>query len=108
MTKLLERILVLDSDAKCTVFDNDYDLLVWDVTNASPQPTAVACLAVTTLELSNDIRDKARQLAKDKLADDPVFATLAQAVVVLKAAADGTTLNVAKQALLDDLESRIT
>lgn len=52
-------------------------------------------------------RQEAIDLAKDKMNGDPVFATIAQAVAVLKATADGTTVNQAKQALLADLETRI-
>lgn len=102
---LTERILVLDPDAKCQCIENDYDTLVWHPNNVNPNPpTAAECLAV---DLTASRRQEAIDMAKAKLNDDPVFATIAQAVAVLKAAADATTVQVAKQALLDDLEGRL-
>ncbi len=105
ISNLCERILVIDPDARCSTVGNDYDLLVWNADNINPAPpSAAACL---TVDLTADRRQKAIDLAKDKMNADPVFATIAQGVPVLKATADGTTVATGKQALLDDLEARI-
>jgi hypothetical protein len=104
INNLCERILILDPNAKCKVIGDDYDTLEWYSYNTNPNPPSAASCAAVDLTASR--RQAAIDAAKAKLEDDPVFATIAKAVLILKAAADGTTVAVAKQALIDDLATR--
>lgn len=71
------------------------------------KPDIATVEAVSNADSDAVKRQNAIDTAKAKMNNDPVFATIAQAVAVLKAAADGTTVNQAKKALLDNLETRI-
>lgn len=108
LNNLIDRILYLDVNAKCTIRGDDYDTLEWHSGNLEAPPTFAECAAVTDVQINSNIRQKTIDVITDKLSTDPIFATIAAEVVKLKAAADGTTTIQARNALLADLASRIS
>lgn len=104
---LLEKILVLDPGAIASVKGNDYDTLEWDPSNVNPVPTVAALQAVTNGQVDDKNRTEAIDIAKARLADDPVLATIVEGLIDLAVATTPLTRAQVLQNLLDDLETRI-
>ena len=64
----MDRILSIDKDAKCSVYDDDYDKLVWDPSNNNPKPAFIDVNNVTQNQIKKLRKDQTKQQTKNKLA----------------------------------------